>query len=78
VNDKTIRTLVRTIAAGELPVPPWSRVQMRATFEDRLAPRRAPLRLLVWIEMAIYVGVGIAIAAVATWAIFVLQAALGS
>jgi len=78
MSEEKIQELVRTMAKGELPMPPWSRVQIRATFEDEMAPRQAPILRLSWLEMAIYVGVSIAIAALATWAIVAFRAGFGA
>lgn len=72
MKEETARDLVRAMAADDLPVPAWTRVTMRATFEDQLETRRAPFAPLVWIETAIYAGVGISIAAMVLWAIFAL------
>jgi hypothetical protein len=72
VKDETARELVRKIGEEELPVPSWTRVTMRAKFEDQFATRRAPFEALPWVQLGAYAGVGITLAALAVWAIFAL------
>jgi hypothetical protein len=72
VKENDAREIVRTLAADEPPVPAWTRVTMRATFEDQLAARRAPFKPLIWIETAIYVVAGFSLAALVLWMIFAL------
>lgn len=74
MKDETARELVRKMADDDLPVPSWNRVSMRASFEDQIAIRRAPFNRLHWVELAVYAGIGITLAAVAIWAVLELVA----
>jgi len=67
VKEETARELVRTIAAEELPQPAWAKVTMRAGLEDEFAARRRPFAALRWVEVAVYAGLGVTLAAVALW-----------
>lgn len=54
-------------AEDETPTPSWNRVNLRASFEDQLAGRRAPFRMLPWVQVAVHAGVGLALAGLAVW-----------
>ena len=73
MKDETAQQLMRGLAQEELPTPSWNRVNLRASFEDQLAVRRARFRMLPWVQVAVYAGVGLALAGLAVWAL--LQAA---
>lgn len=73
MKDETAQQLMRGLAQEELPTPSWNRVNLRASFEDQLAGRRARFRMLPWVQVAVYAGVGLALAGLAVWAL--LQAA---
>lgn len=74
MKDETARELVRKMADDELPIPSWNRVNMRASFENQIATRRTPFNRLLWVELAVYAGVGITLAAIAMWAALELAA----
>jgi fatty acid desaturase len=59
------------MASDDAPMPAWTRVTMRATFEEEMDRKRAPFGPLIVIETAVYAAVGIALAAVISWLIFV-------
>lgn len=59
-------------AEDETPTPSWNRVNLRASFEDQLAGRRAPFRMLPWVQVAVHAGVGLALAGLAGLAVWLL------
>lgn len=70
MKDETARELLRGMAEDELPAPSWNRVSLRASFEDQLAERRAPYRVLPWVQIAVYAGTGLTLAGLAVWVFF--------
>ena len=69
MKDEQARALLRGMSEGELPMPSWDRVDLRARFEDQFDARREPFRVLPWVQLAVYAGVGLALAGLAVWAI---------
>lgn len=75
MKDETARQLLGGLAEDDIPTPSWNRVNLRASFEDQLAGRRAPFRMLPWVQVAVYAGVGLALAGLAVWVLFNLARA---
>ncbi len=68
MKDETVRRLVRQMGEDDLPTPSWNRVSLRAKFEDQFEARREPFRVLPWVQLAVYAGIGLMLAGLAVWA----------
>lgn len=72
MKDETARALLRGMAEDELPAPSWNRVDLRARFEDQFEERREAFRVLPWVQLVVYAGGGIVLAALAIWTFLAL------